>query len=599
MDIKLLFSKAFKNILIALPYAFFISILMSIGGLVQSVFVSFFMSDEVNLYDMLNEGVIVHPFSESNQSIIQQILSFQITLLIPSLLIIMFYFHEKSIKQKLLYSSFFVFLTLTFFDLYLYFFDTEGNINEHIFSSILSNLIGSLVIILFLFIAIDIQKQISKFLKSLQFQYYKLIGSLSIIIFSIIVTSILLYIYTSVYTVTRSNLELIIKPPIQGFYGNKNKKDVDNKQFGLFNIPNDNDAEKIFFEGWVQDGNKFSIEWKKGLNKTTEIYNIEVRLIDGQRYPDRNSTNKLLLSSPTYEIKNIQNIKVSIEHNGSLGFQIMPKELKESGSITYWNKNLKQFNINEKDEKLILSNFLYYADQLLKHISWDNEVSYVISLVNIDDKSLISTKINISTDQENLEMKLSPDNNMTFGKKKIHQVFARSKNSVYKTENFMNGIILTFRKVSEKPTSILNALQNIDYKNETLIKGLNGWMSIDGVTKKDLSLYFNDGTLRWLLLHAYVEGLTIDGEEYNQLSKFSNEFSFIGDTNLTGEILDKGFLRFNGSSNAIYINRKRANLTRWEKLNIDTLYILGIFGAIIIFILNRLKYIMREELGKN
>jgi len=594
MDIKILFSKTLKNILIAFPYAFLISLFMSIGGLVQQVFVKFFTSEEVNLYDMMHEGIIVLPPNEFLDCIFCY---YQVLFLLPSLLIIIFCFHEKHIKQKLFCSSAFIFLTLTFTDLFYYFLGSEDIIVESILTSILVNLIGAPLITLILFIIVDIKNQINSSLQSFQCKYYQFISSLSIIIIGIILTSMILYIHKGLYTVTNSTVDLIVKPHIQGFYGNNNKKEKENtdSMFSLLHTFSVN-PEKFFFQGIVHHENDFVIKWDKELNKKSDIYNIEVRLIDGLKFVDSNTTKKLLSYAPTYLIKNIQNIKFSLDHNSSLGLQVMPKDLKEGGSIIHSSKDLKLFDISEKDKKFTLSNYIYAQKHILKHISWENEVSYVISLVNVNENKLTSTKISIDTDKENLEIKYFPDNNMTYGVKKFHQVLAKSKDSVYKTDNFMNGVILTFKRISKSPINLLNSLK---YKNETLIKGASGFLTINEVNKKDLSLYFNDGTLNWLGIHAQVEELIIDGKKYNKLSNFSNELAFIGDTNLTGAVLDKGFLRFTGSSNAIYINRKRANLSRWEKLDLNMLYFLGIFGVIIIFVFNRLKYIMSKELDKN
>lgn len=71
---------------------------------------------------------------------------------------------------------------------------------------------------------------------------------------------------------------------------------------------------------------------------------------------------------------------------------------------------------------------------------------------------------------------------------------------------------------------------------------------------------------------------------------------YITETSLMGETTEKGFLRFIGESDAIYINNTRINLSRWEKLNIELkIFIFTLFMSLIIYLLKKNTNIFKKK----
>ncbi|MDD5159074.1 MAG: hypothetical protein PHI47_03410 [Sulfuricurvum sp.] len=202
-----------NKIIKALPLAILLSIIMSIGQVIQPMFTKIFTSESVKLYDTLNEGVIT-----INQADFIEWFSayFWPWYLIPFLLIVNFAFKGEKIKKVLVYLTFLIFLCLMATD---FLFCVYKNPEDHLLANIVSNLIGSPIIAIIIILSLDTGNIINQYFENERTIYRNLVNAVTVICLGILIAYGAYLIDKNIYAVTASKIDLSVKFPVQGAYG--------------------------------------------------------------------------------------------------------------------------------------------------------------------------------------------------------------------------------------------------------------------------------------------------------------------------------------------------------------------------------------------
>lgn len=579
VSIKIYFFLITKKISEAFPHAVLLSIIMSMGGLTQNIVTKFFTSEEANIYDTLYDGQI----AISSADFIKWFTSyFDPLFIIPSLLIISIALKGGSAKKILIYISFLVFFTLMITD---YFFCSSNNITNNYLLNGISNLIGSVIISMIVILSLDTGDVLNKYFENNNLIYCKLVDSIIAILFGLLIPFIIYITYKDIYTVTASKIDITMKFPVNGSYSinaiNKEKLD---ESYGLFSSATSN----IQNFSWTGISKNFSLEWEKNPSKQSQVYNAEVRVLD-ECYNDKSMITKALSSPPTYVIENMNKVKLTTD-DGITDMYI----LQDNGKISASNEDEIQFNIEEsKNKKYDLTRLIKRSTQI-KHTSWIDKTSYSLTFINLDKlnskTTIINREIHMQAGNKILKIKLLPNTNTKTNMKFNCKALPESKDGVYNLDSIFSGVILTLRELNTSNTILLD----LDNPEETRIKGIGGWMTTNGIGKKELPMYINRGRLNSLNLTASIQELLIDDKEHKQ--GVSSSHIDISEANLTGGITAEGLLRFTGSSKSIYINEKRENLSRLEKLETEYKFMLfSLLSGIFLFIFKRFIVILNEN----
>jgi len=248
----------------AFPYAILISILASIGSITQKIIIMFFNSDESNLYDTVNGGLI----RISQAGFVEWLTSYYYFLLFifPALLIVMIGVNGETSKKKFIRILFLTFLTLMVID-YFYFICEDEYYNW--LSNTISNLIGSIAISAIVILSFDTGYTINNYFEVHQLVYRKLIHSVVAILFGLIIAFMVYIVEKNIYSVTTSKIDLTVKLPINGYYNAKSTKEENkDSSYGLFSSKTSN-IQEFSWEGAAEN---FSLEWKKKVNTHSELY---------------------------------------------------------------------------------------------------------------------------------------------------------------------------------------------------------------------------------------------------------------------------------------------------------------------------------------
>lgn len=281
--------------------------------------------------------------------------------------------------------------------------------------------------------------------------------------------------------------------------------------------------------------------------------------------------------------------------NSSEKFLISSKD--DNKKVIFW--------IDESKTKgYDLTRFIRSSDQI-KYSLYDNKISYILTLVTLSDHLQKSQEIvkprelSLQTDNEDFLISLIPPTqlNSKNNSQKNCQIFRKSQNNAYNLQSITSKIILTIQEAQDiqKPLSLNSILANHNNQEEASIEGFRGWITAQEVEKNKLSSYVNDLPLNFISLTAPIQTLYIDGKEFKQTLSSNN--IQISNASLISNATSDGFLKFTGNTQAVYINEERANLSRWEKLDLEYKYIafFSLLGSIIFIIFKRLKYILNTN----
>lgn len=588
------------SIIKAFPYALLISIIMSMGSIIQQIFVKLFTSDKVKLYDTLHEGQIA--ICQTN--FIQYFTGyFWSWFLIPSLAIIYFAFKTTSLKRILIYLTIFIFATLMITD-YLFVFIHAKSLDNHL-SNLISNIIGSPIIAIIVILSLDTGYVINQYFEINHEIYRELLNGLIAIIYGFIIAFLVYIIHINAYTVTKSKIDLSIKAPIKGAYTIDHESNkTSEKNYGFLSSTSTN-IEKI---SWLGFSDNFTLNWGKKINKNSLVYNAEIRILDSCfKDKDKDKIAKAISAPATYVIKNISKLKLTA-NNGPLEMYALPNLSNSSEKFLISSKDDNKkviFWINESKTKgYDLTRFIDNSDQI-KYSLYNNKISYVLTLVTLSDHLQTSQEIvkprelSLQTDNEDFSISLIPPTqlNSKTNSQNNCQIFRKSQNNAYNLQSITSKIILTIQEAQDiqKPLSLNSILLNHNNQEEASIEGFSGWITVQEVEKNTLSSYINNLPLNSISVTAPIQTLYIDGKEFKQALSSNN--IQISNASLISNATSDGFLKFTGNTQAVYINEERANLSRWEKLDSEYKYIafFSLLGSIILIIFKRLKYILNTN----
>ncbi|MCG3704958.1 hypothetical protein L5F43_00545 [Aliarcobacter butzleri] len=384
-----------------------------------------------------------------------------------------------------------------------------------------------------------------------------------------------------------SKIDLTIKVPIKGYYFNSSDK---NENYGIFS-PSIKDLEKISLLGLSE---KFSMDWEKE-NVENVTYNLEIRIIDNCFSLEKEQISKILLVPPTYSIENIKKFNFST-NDGFIKLKIFRKSFNsENMVLTDDGKVFFGINNNKENNQFDLYRFITKGSEI-NYNSWIDESSYLFSFNTLNSEennttkyNLISKNLVINTGNKSLNIELNTNSNINLEKIKTCNLLYMEQDGIYNLNSISSIVIFTIKKTSNN-----SVLTSLNINNKTIIKGINGWIVANAVIENEIYKYFNKGKIRELNFNAPIHELFIDGKVY-PFSSVSDEI-YITETSLMGETTEKGFLRFIGESDAIYINNTRINLSRWEKLNIELkIFIFTLFMSLIIYLLKKIQTYLKKN----
>lgn len=563
-----------KNSIKALPYAILISFIFTIGGVIQEIFTKFFASEESNLYDTVHQGMITF----INVGLVEWFTAYYYTWLIVPCLLIVLSVNNTTPKKAFIRTILLVFITLTILD---YFLCGCSHEDFNILVSSISNLIGSPIISAILLLSINTGTVINNYFENENVVLRRIISSLIAIIYSFIIVFTVYIIYKNIYTVTSSNINLTMNLPVNGAYNTDNNA---SDKFGLFSSPTPN-VEKFSWTGFSHD---FTLKWSKE-NKEIDTYNAEIRVLGGC-LPNKNLISKALINTPTYTVNDISNIELFID-DGPINLYTLNNSKVEELLVTSNGTGIFEIKGSEKTGYQLIR-FLQESDKTT-HLSWVEQVSYALALPNIDPLDsgveIKNRNITIKSKDQTFKINLIPKT-ITSDINISCSTFPASDIGDYKLKSIWGGIILTLKRTN-KQTSIFD---DFNKKNETFIRGFSGWMIAKEVNKTEITSFINRGNLNMLNLTAHINQLFIDSKEYKK-SKSLNDI-YITEATLEGGIVNGNLMRINGSSKAIYIDQKRANLSRWEKIDFEyKILFFGFIPGLLFFIIKRLRIILNDQ----
>lgn len=566
-----------KRVINTFWLAILLLIIITLGGLSQEILTKLVMSEQANLYDTVYDGKICVCKIEFFTWLITHI---NFWLIIPSIIVVYVGMMAKNVKKIMLLMSFLIFLTLTIIDILI-------NNDYELSVNVISNLLGSPVIAGILILSLELSRVLNEYFEINNSLYQKLINIFVGISVGLLLAFIGFIVQKNIYTLTTSKVDFTMKMPVYGDYKVDKKSNIN---YGLFSKTDQDIQNKIGNITWNGFSENFLLNWKKNVNDKT--YKAEIRVIDECDENDKESINNILLNSPTYTMENINKIKL-IVNDGAFGMSILPAS-RNNGIITLTNDEQIKFNIDKSKKKEYELSRIMLPSTNLNHSSWEDKATYMIVLPNIGGSSskvkIINRKVNLDVDNKNIEINLVAKN-IDSDKKMKCKALQESKDGTYNLNSLFGGVILTIQEFNKSKT--LNSLLSAE-DEETLIKGIGGWMIADKVNNQDIHKYIHDGELKSINFIAPLQELYIDENE-NKI-RHSSSHVLVDEANLTGEITENGLIRFTGSSKAIYINGKRGNLSRWEKIDVTyKIAIATLLGGIILLLFNRVRVILTEN----
>lgn len=571
----------------ALPHAFLISTIMSLGPLFQEKFIKIFTSEKVNLYDIATEGTILIHQSNFLEWVIALCKSWYI---MPSLLIVILALRGYSFKKTLIFLTSLIFLFLMLSDI---FFSEFKNTSDYI-SNIISNLIGSPIIAIFTILSLETGNIINKFFENQHIFITKLILFLTATSCSLLFIFLVYIMDKNIYSVTSSKIDLLTKLPIyNGAYAiEHNDKKTQTNEYKLFSSTL-TDIQSISLMGVLKDS---SFEWN---NNSNTAYTAEIRILDDCSL--QNEENKIIMqllsNQPIYSAQSINQVKL-MPNEGFAKIYILQKE-SNTGHLSISGKKdiqIELFSISEST-KNHYNLVRYIEESMLINHSWENEISYALILPNLDlNSSNVESKIKsretlLTIGDDSLKITLMPPTFNNADSKKYNCItLPKSIDGTYNLNSAFGGILLTLRKANNDDKSFSNSKE----REETHIKGFSGQMTENNINQYELNKYISDNNISLLRLSAPIQELFIDGKEYKQ-SISSNDIT-VNKGTLTGRITEEGLLKFSGTANAIYIDRNRANLSRWEKVDIEyKIPLLSFLIGALLLIFKKLKQLLNEN----
>lgn len=120
---------------------------------------------------------------------------------------------------------------------------------------------------------------------------------------------------------------------------------------------------------------------------------------------------------------------------------------------------------------------------------------------------------------------------------------------------------------------------NFQKHNSFNIKGLNGWLWIQGIEGKEVQKLVPTGTLEGLSIRGQIDYVRLNGAPIEDLT--DHTYSFYN-AKIEGSADASGSLLYRGVADSVWVDGRRLSKTRWESLDGATQGILGSAASLIL-----------------
>lgn len=529
-----------------------LSIILGFGNFTQTIFINGVVGQANSIYESLTPV----GFTQS-QSFIDWILGFYFIGHLP-LSIVACYI---ALKQKQLRPLFLAFtigtlLVLTITDTLFSLFKPE--LSSTLIESYLSNALGSPVIAFFLCLILLCTKKFSEQINLKRDTFKSLIP----IIICAISFFVIFVIVQNLFFVTKSKVSAIVKPPFRVSYGASLVKEEENR-FGVFwntHAP----PEKLAWTGKL-------VKMKLATGHAEKNPTVTLFLFEG--CPNKKTTELLELRSIPV-IPNLTTKKIGFAIDDGMGNFSIYSTKKVNGHWNTAGEKAIMFSVRPAENKkdLVITTFSS-EDMTLFHQDWEGETYYRFDAFLMGEHQLQTRYAAISTDNGTETFAIAPN-----PRTKVYENFQCRPLSA--SNNYVaEGLVVTALLKIAYPKA--EVYEDLEIEHETRISGLNGWLSVDGVSPNELSNYFSDGQLDLLSVQGPFEDLIVDNEN-KQLRR--ENWLYLQDGTVSASVLD-GSVKFDAETDIAALEGQRISKTRWEKIApaIKWLFVLlpGLFGYLL------------------
>ncbi|GAB3531369.1 hypothetical protein [Photobacterium alginatilyticum] len=556
---------------IYLSHALFLSVIISTGGVIQELIDGLLFGVQANLIDSIYEGGIAlneyHLFDWATSPHL-------LTLILPCYFVVLMSLKPDSATRKnlTLMGGLYVLLCVSDTLINLFYKDVDFvPLSTHY----IYNFFGALAIFLFYkFIVLANRKLLLK-IDADSKALFKLIEPAIMAAVSVLYLTLLFVTQSSTMAVSPSHINITIEPPLDFFYSTKNNSDSD-KHRG-FDIPIG--KSRINELDWKLFSTDMSVDYLIDSSVSTAL---EVRVLNGCGInPTISEIEEYLALTPAITIPNISNTLLEFD-DGQVDIKLLSDGFVNEG-ISLDSSSIKQASITLEDdeEKYRISRFIAY-DETISHNSWEGTTTYIFFLSDfLQDKEKPMRTARIASKEFNAKFNFSFVNfNLDKPIDNSCTSLPISKNDNYEIEAPIGGLALTF--ISDNNRTPLIFRQG---KHSSSIEGVSGWVFKEHVDEKQLKRTIDNGLLSFIAGSAKITSLNVDGKPYSVHDRHSIAIQ-------KGEIgashTDNGTIRLVGSAGVFFLDNKRVNQSRWEKLGTEyQLAILTIIFSTIAFCVNQ------------
>lgn len=544
-------------------YGLVLSALMSFGAIVQEFVSRLIFSDSTSIYDLANPTGIVQPVT-----FLEWLGSFYYFPFIPLGIAICYVgFASDFSRSIMLRLSVGTFIALTGVDAWISVVDKAFPLAE-LLSCILYNALGApllAAIVIVFAIAVD------WLVKRLRIANIVLCEILPLV-FSV---ALLFVFYTAMRNlawVTTSDISFRTQSSINGSYSSSS---TEKERFGLF-LDMDVPSQSV---GWTGISKGLKLGGASELKSGT----LDIFIFDGCVGDQGGSISTGLKTRPNYSVPFERAFGLAVS-DGLSEFKVM----QESGasSITSEDDDFNQFSVTPSEGKYNLTMFLS-GDKKLLHKGWDKEVLYRLDMYMMDKKGeeavLQDRWLGIATEKAAKAISFDAATSAPMPQQmQCRRVSYSESTALGIAVKMLVATVVARVRVNGEPSNPLHT------NSITQVAGLNGWLTAKGVAASEFTKYISDGHVDTILLNGMFDDIYVNGVKQELKARNSVQATEAAiylkseDGRLVGE----------GSSGAVFINGRRASLTRWERIDPSVrLLLLGALGTLSLWEL--LKFLWR------
>lgn len=545
-------------------HALLLSVIMSVGGVIQDMVDALLFGSQANLIDSAYEGgVAIGAGALSNWAMSPHIL----TLLLPCLLVLLITSKQTDSTHKNLtmFAGLYAVLCTSDTLIRLVYKDVDfGSLTTHY----IYNFFGTIAILIIYKIILLANHQLQCLVNVGQSSYSRLIEILIVVASSLLYLILMFVIYTSTMTVAPSHVSITLSPPFDFFY--------DSDMHDGFDISIEKNKHKTI--DWRFFSTDISINYQ--INDSVQT-DLEVRILNSCGFsPTTEEIKKTLTQPPVFSLDGISNTSLWIDDG-----QIDMKLINDNVVNSHLNLNadgLSQVNISQDGEEYRISKFISDG-ATVNHNNWGGTTSYAFFLSDFLPKNDTPIRhVKISSENLDKEFKFSFPRLTQDKQSEVSCVnVPLNDGNNYAMTTSIAGLVLTFT-TNQRQISWTNQ----EGENNTTIKGLNGWVYKDSVSENDLKKVINSGHLNFLVGSASIKSLQVDGKPF---TVHDIHGIAIRDGEIYASRTSNGTIRIIGDAGVFFFENNRVSRSRWEKLGTEyQIAILTVLLSIIVFSLSQL-----------